>query len=472
MILHLAGLAAANACFLAVGVGLGRPLGLWRSPADIPGRIALLYMIGLAVVGIAATWALIAGLALAPWQVIAGCALIAAGGALAPAPRAPLLPRVPRVTSESWPVIAVAAGVAMISALLLVDAFYRPLAEWDAWAMWTMKARAIVLLGGLDPHMFASPGYRLLHLDYPLLLPGLEAIDFRFMGALDTQVVHVQPALLMVGLLFSLPPLLRDRVPAALVWPAVLLLAVAPRVTSQAGSALADVPVAVFFALAGVWGWRWLGDRRPQTLALCALFAAAALSTKREGGPFVAALFVVLAVAAGRGRRLQAAGAGVAALAVAVPWQLWLHANGVNTKNGEIPYAKMLDAGYLAGRLGRIPHGTWALLSRSVRPGDWLVIVPVAVAAAVLAARRDGRGTAAFVAAVAVLVLASVGWAYWIGRPSLHYYIASSASRVVTTPVLLLGALLPVLVAGGPLRPPPRDDPDTVPASEPERPTI
>jgi hypothetical protein len=467
MILHLAGLAAANACFLAAGVGLGRPLGLWRTPADIPGRIALLYMVGLAACGVAATWALIAGLALAPWQVIAGCGVIAAGGMLAPAPRAALLPRVPRVSTESWAVIAVAAAVATISALLLLDALYRPLAEWDAWAMWTMKARAIVLLGGLDPHMFAAPGYRLLHLDYPLLLPGLEAIDFRFMGALDTQVVHVQPALLMVGLLFCLPPLLRDRVPAALVWPAVLLLAVAPRVISQAGSALADVPVAVLFALAAVWGWRWLGDRRPQTLALCALFAAAALSTKREGGPFVVALFVVVTVAAGRGRRLPATAAGIAALAVAVPWQLWLHANGVNTKNGEIPYAKMLDAGYLAGRLGRIPHGAWALLSRSARPGEWLVIVPVAVVAAVLAARRDGRGTAAFVAAVAVLVLASVGWAYWIGRPSLHYYIASSASRVVTTPVLLVAALLPVLVAGGPLRRPAGDDPDTAPGPGP-----
>jgi len=64
----------------------------------------------------------------------------------------------------------------------------------------------------------------------------------------------------------------------------------------------------------------------------------------------------------------------------------------------------------------------------------------------VLAARGGERRTAVFVAAVACLVLVSVVWAYWVGRPSLHYYLQHSARRVVTTPVVLLGAFLPVLV--------------------------
>jgi hypothetical protein len=170
------------------------------------------------------------------------------------------------------------------------------------------------------------------------------------------------------------------------------------------------------------------------------------LATKREGTPFVVALIVVLVVAAGRGRRLAAVGAGVAALATAVPWQLWLHANGVDTSNGEIPYAKVIDPGYLAGRLGRIPTGAGSLVWHALQPGAWLVIVPAAAVAVVLAARGGERRTAVFVAAVACLVLVSVVWAYWVGRPSLHYYLQHSARRVVTTPVVLLGAFLPVLV--------------------------
>jgi 4-amino-4-deoxy-L-arabinose transferase-like glycosyltransferase len=340
---------------------------------------------------------------------------------------------------------ALQAAVGLVVALLLVDAVYRPLAEWDAWAMWTMKAKAITLLGGLDAGVFAGTPYRHLHLDYPLLLPAVEAMGFRFMGAIDTQVVHLQAALLTAALVVSLPRLLAGRVPPAVAWASALLIAVSPSLVDQAGAGLADAPLAVFFAMAAVCAWRWLADGRREMLVLTALFAAAVLATKREGTPFVAALVVVLVVAAGRGRRLPAVGAGVAALASAVPWQLWLHANGVDTSNGEIPYAKVIDPGYLAGRLGRIPTGAGSLVWHALQPGAWLVIVPAAAVAVVLAARGGERRTAVFVAAVACLVLVSVVWAYWVGRPSLHYYLQHSARRVVTTPVVLLGAFLPVL---------------------------
>jgi len=444
VIAHLLGLAAANLCFLAAGAGMGRALGLWRAPRELPGVAAPVYLVGVAAVGILAEWALVAGLDLARWQVVAGCAALAATGLLPARGGGPTLPAPARVTARA--VVALQAAVGLIVALLLIDAVYRPLAEWDAWAMWTMKAKAITLLGGLDAGVFAGVPYRHLHLDYPLLLPAVEAIGFRFMGAIDTQVIHLQAALLTAALVLSLPRLLAGRVPPVVAWASALLIAVAPSLVDQAGAGLADAPLAVFFAMAAVCAWRWLADGRDEMLVLVALFAAAVLATKREGTPFVVALIVVLVVAAGRGRRLAAVGAGVAALATAVPWQLWLHANGVDTSNGEIPYAKVIDPGYLAGRLGRIPTGAGSLVWHALQPGAWLVIVPAAAVAVVLAARGGERRTAVFVAAVACLVLVSVVWAYWVGRPSLHYYLQHSARRVVTTPVVLLGAFLPVLV--------------------------
>ncbi len=457
---HLLGLAVANLCFLAAGAGVGRALGLWRAPRDLPGALAPVYLVGVAVSGIAATWALIAGLELARWQVVAGCAALAAVGLL-PVRRAGLTLPPPPPRPPARVVVVLQAAVGLIVVLLLVDAAYRPLSEWDAWAMWTMKARAITLLGGLDPGVFAGVPYHHLHLDYPLLLPAVEAIGFRFMGSIDTQVIHLQAALLTAALLLSLPRLLADRVPVVIAWASALLIAVAPSLVDQASAGLADAPLAVFFAMAAVCGWRWIADGRREMLVLSALFAAAVLATKREGTPFVAALILVMIVAAGRGRRLAAAGAGAAALATAVPWQLWLHANGVDTSNGEIPYSKVVDPGYLAGRLGRIPTGAASLVWHALQPGAWLVIVPAAAVAVVLAARGGERGTAVFVAAVACLVLVSVVWAYWVGRPSLHYYLHHSARRVVTTPVVLLGAFLPVLCVaasrgrrGPPVEPP------------------
>jgi uncharacterized membrane protein len=442
MIAHVGGVAAANLAFFAAGAGIGRRLGLWRTLRDLPGAAALVYLIGVAVSGVVATWALIAGLELAVWQVVLGCAAMASVGLTArrPATTLPLPPRRPdRI------VLALQSAAGLVVLLLLVDAAYRPLSERDAWAMWTMKARAVTLLGGLDAGVFAGVPYRHLHLDYPLLLPALEAIDFRFMGALDTQVVHLQPALLTAALLVSLPCLLADRVPPVTAWAAVLLIGVAPSLVDQAGAGLADAPLAVFFAMAAVCAWRWLADGRREMLVLTAVFAAAAIATKREGAPFVAALVLVMVLAAGRGRRLPALGAGIAALVTAAPWQLWLHANGVDTSNGEIPYAKVIDPGYLADRLGRIPTGAAWLAWHALEPGAWLVIVPAAAVAVLLAVRGPERRAAVFVAAVAALVLVSVVWAYWVGRPSLQYYLHHSARRVVTTPVVLVGAFLPVL---------------------------
>ena len=335
----------------------------------------------------------------------------------------------------------------LVVVMLLADAAFRPLAEQDAWAMWTMKAKAITLLGGLDARVFAGVPYHHVHLDYPLLVPSVEAIGFRFMGAIDTQVIHLQGALLVAALLLALPRMLAGRVPATVAWASVLLIGVSPSLVYQAGAGLADAPLAVFFAMAAVCAWRWLTEGRRELLVLTALFAAAVVATKREGAPFVVALVVVLVVAAGRGRRGRALGAGLAALATAIPWQLWLHANGVDTSNGEIPYAKVVDPSYLAGRLGRIPTGAASLVWHAVEPSAWLVVVPAAAVAFVLAVRGGERRAAVFTAALSCLVILSVVWAYWVGRPSLHYYLDHSARRVVTTPVVLLGAFLPVLCA-------------------------
>jgi dolichyl-phosphate-mannose-protein mannosyltransferase len=445
MTVHVLGLALANLCYLAAGAGISRALGLWRAPRELLSALAVAYLVGVAACGIAAEWALIAGLGLARWQVVAGCALLAATG-LRPRWDGPVLPA-PPARAAGRAVLALQAAVGLMAVMYLADAAFRPLAEQDAWAMWTMKARAIALLDGLDARVFAGVPYHQVHLDYPLLIPALEAIGFRFMGAVDTQVIHVQGALLVVALLLALPRLLADRVPPAAAWASVLLIAVAPSLVYQAGAGLADAPLAVFFALASMCAWRWLAEGRPQMLVLTVLFAAAVLATKREGGPFVAALFLVVLVAAGRGRRGQTIAAGVAAVATAIPWQLWLHANGVDTSNGEIPYAKVVDPSYLAGRLGRIPTGAGSLVWHAVEPSAWLVIVPAAAVAVVLAVRGGDRRTPVFVSALACLVVASVVWAYWVGRPSLHYYLDHSARRVVTTPVVLLGAFLPVLLA-------------------------
>ena len=262
MIAHLLALALANLCFLAAGAGIGRALGLWRAPRDLPGAWRRVYLSAsrrrgssrLGRSSPASSWPL------------AGRRRLRGAGSVGSVPvrRAGLtLPAAPH-RRPARVVVALQAAVGLIVVLLLIDAAYRPLAEWDAWAMWTMKAKAITLLGGLDAGVFAGVPYHHLHLDYPLLLPAVEAMGFRFMGSIDTQVIHLQAALLMAALLVSLPRLLADRVPVVVAWASALLIGVAPSLVDQASAGLADAPLAVFFAMAAVFGWRWIADGTPR----------------------------------------------------------------------------------------------------------------------------------------------------------------------------------------------------------------
>jgi hypothetical protein len=436
VIRSLAGLLFANAAFLVAGAGLVRFLGfrLRRS-------VGVAYMAGVSAVGVISTLLLMAGLALRGWQALVLCGLIAALGLVRrerPETAAP---------KTDWRVAGPAVGLlGGYLAVLFVQCLFQALNSWDAWAKWTMKARAIVLLGGLDTSVFANEAYRPLVLDYPMLIPALEAIDFRFMGRLDNLVVHVQFWLLLVGFLLAAFELLHDRVPQTLLWPSLLLVGTAPALADNLTSAYADAPVAFFFSLAAIAAWRYVvaGERR--AIWLMGVLAGAAVATKPEGAPFVAGLFVLLAIFCWAKRRplLPLVPAAVWCLVAIVPWRIWVSHHGIRPST---PVSKGLDPSYLWGRIDRVWPSVKSLVEKSFA-ADWLAILPIvlAVVAVVLVWRRS-RGAALFAAGALAIVFCSLLWAYWVQRPGLHYLLSSSGSRTVTTLVVVAGVFLPIVGA-------------------------
>ena len=204
-------------------------------------------------------------------------------------------------------------------ALMAVDLWFQPLGVWDAWAQWTAKARSLVLFRGLDGEVFSSAAYRVWNPDYPILLPSIEASDFLFMRHVDTRAIHLQFFLLYAGFLLALIQLLRGSVREVLVWPFVLAVALCPAVQIETSASIADVPVAIFFALAGLFSWRWLLDGERLSLGLFSLFAAGTLATKFEGRIYVGALAatLILLVLVTARPRLAATLVGVAAAGAA-----------------------------------------------------------------------------------------------------------------------------------------------------------
>jgi hypothetical protein len=436
VIRSLAGLLIANACYFAAGAGVVRLFGF-----RLRSYLGVAYLAGVAAVGVLATLMLIAGLALSTWEALLLCAILAATG-LVPRRR---LETATRKTDRRL-LLATTSLLGLYLTALFAESLFRPLDSFDGWLKWTMKARALVLLNGLDPAVFANDAYRALVMDYPMLIPSIEAIDFHLMGGFNMRVIHVQFWLFLVGFLVAVYDLLRDRVQQSLLCPALLLVGAAPALAAQDLRALADAPLAFFFALAVLSGWRYVAGGGRRWLALAALMAGAALATKPEGAPFVFGLFVLLFVAS-RLRLLPllpVAVAGLASLVAIVPWRIWVAAHSIPSLT---PIKHGLEPSYLADHADRVGPTTRSLLSHGF-DSHWHWALPLALGAVTLGlwARRS-RGASLYAAGAMVVVFISLVWGYWVQRETIGSLLRFSANRVVTTLVVVAGVLVPVVAA-------------------------
>ena len=428
-------LAFFNVLLLAAGSGVTGALGWWRGRSLVR-VLGLSYLAGVAAFGVLAQLLYVCGASLSTWEVVVLCALLALG-ALGATRGRPLRPATPTRWRVAW-VIVVALLV-----LLAVDLWFQPLWAYDAWTFWTPKAHALSALG-LDARWFTQSN--LTSPDYPILLPAIEAAGFHFTGY-EQSLLDLQSLLFFAAFLRAVYELAHEHGDAAALWAVLAMLAVAPSVADQLAAAEADIPVAVLFATAGLCGARWLLTREWRALALASVLAAGAAATKVEGSAFVIALFLVLAVLAGRERRsagAAAAVAGTAAVAVGIlPWRIWLSIHDVHNQASS---ARVTGVSFLAGHVARVPESTAYMLGKMLDPRAWLLLVPLFVAVAVVSARREsGRRLSSFACATAVLCFASLVFAYWSTRLGLHYQLTTSARRVVTGVVFFCAATTPLL---------------------------
>ncbi len=407
----------ANALELLVGVGVATVL---RAP------IGTAYLLGLAVVGIVSAHLALVHVPIG-WPGLAILAALAVPFVYRARPRLRL------GTPIGW------AGTAALAALL-VRAWptfaAKPLDNYDGWAIWGMKGKALTLLGWADPSLFANKAATPAHLDYPLLLPSLEAVAARAMGSFDPRLIHLQFLLFAVAGIAALHALLRERVRAWLLWPGLLALAAAPAFTGQLLTAYADVPLALFIAAGLLAAARWLEDGEPRTLALAAIFFAAAGLTKNEGLIFVAAAFLGLLLATGRWRPLLAALAGVEA--ALLPWQLWLAVRHVHSDT-------LLSLQSLrVHHPGIGPLAFHALLDQALSLQAWPLLLPLFLAAVLAAA---GSRLAVFAWAWALVSMCGLTWIYVVSKTEWSNYFSYSGNRVIDSAVVGAAALTPLLAA-------------------------
>ena len=76
-------------------------------------------------------------------------------------------------------------------AFVTILAVGRPLDVWDSWVTWGMKARTIFLEGSISPAVYGDPSRTVTQLDYPLMVPLIEAWLYGWLGVPDDRLVGI-----------------------------------------------------------------------------------------------------------------------------------------------------------------------------------------------------------------------------------------------------------------------------------------
>jgi hypothetical protein len=434
--LFLAGL------FVLAGGGVLHAIRPFRRRAPLQWLAAggLAYLVGVSVVVLLTIAAATAGVSISlPLFIFIALAVAGAGFAVGVlrvqtdrvAPEPVLALRSDR--TDRIVLIALIAGFGLFALVILRQYTSVPWFDYDGWAIWLNKAKALFYFGGIDPGFFAGSPYAYSHQDYPLLLPMLEMLHFRAIGRMDLQSVHVQFWLLLVTFPWALG-YLASRAGRPAVWAPIVFGAVtAPAIYTVIVSGLADIPVAIFLTCGVLAMGLWVEGRRREDLAVAIVLLAAAANTKNEG--LLAAVVVivmagvVLVTERPRRRLLElAAGAAVFVLAI-VPWQLWAASHHVPK---DVNAADGLNPGYLVSHFDRFMPAVHALLDQITNQDRWDYFVPLALLAVgvALVLRRATRA-AAFYALCGLGFFLALVWAYWASKYPIQAYLDQSAFRVV-----------------------------------------
>jgi hypothetical protein len=196
-------------------------------------------------------------------------------------------------------------------------------------------------------------------------------------------------------------------------------------------------------ACAGIW----VLERNPRFAALAALFLAASALAKNEGMPpalVMAAAMLGIALTGSPKRPLAPTLVLLAPLVAFAPWRIWMHAHGLPPST-DYRLSALLHPAVLHDRLHRLSYAAHALPSHLFMRKEWLVAVPLMLAATLLAAPR--RPALSLLALVSVgTVVAALLVVYWIGLRPVRWYVTTSADRVIASAVVMAAVFLPLLL--------------------------
>jgi hypothetical protein len=432
----LAGIMALNLAYAAVGLALLFGFGALRTRWAVLRLAGLGYLVGIAAFGVLWTTLLVLAVPFGGIAIVVSLLALGAGGVAAGRVRRVRLERGPPLAPATPIVLVSAAGIALAG--LFLEALFRAsrllsLQEYDAWAFWVPKGKAIFFFHGLDEHVFTTTP----NASYPPLQPILDAAAFHAIGGADATTLHVQFWFLVVGAVFAGAGLLHEHAPAWLLWPPLLLVLVVPRFGERLLAPQADVLVDILVAVAALLLALWLRDAAGWRLAAAAILLAGAVNTKREGIVF-AACVLAAAFVTSRPRRWPWLAAASLAVGLAIlPWRIWAGRHDISAG---------APSSFDTDRLGGALRLSFEVLYSNAR---WSVLPIVATIALVAAVVWGDRRLAAYVGLLSLLLFAGGVWST-VGFPDLAITADESGNPIVRytgSLILLAGVATPLLLA-------------------------
>ncbi len=218
-------------------------------------------------------------------------------------------------------------AVTLTLAAVIFRATFHPIFEWDSWAIWDLKAKALFYQRGLFPYI-TDTYYGLSHLEYPLLYPLAVTFLYLVLGR-QSDIALLVPAILYACAPLMLYGALRRKGAgrglagagaAALIW--------IPNFLFWSQNLNADGPLAIYVLASTLFAADYLRQPRPATALLAGIFAGLTTQLKIEGAALVMGplSFVVWQALARREARAGAMLFLSALVGIGAPWYLFQRA--------------------------------------------------------------------------------------------------------------------------------------------------
>ncbi|MGD0542288.1 MAG: glycosyltransferase family 39 protein [Tepidisphaeraceae bacterium] len=351
-----------------------------------------------------------------------------------------------------WTIVC-AAAIAYGLCAVVIDTVGYPVIEWDAFAIWQLKAQVLTLLPlHPRPAYFSDLNLSYSHLRYPLLAPMMSAGAHAMTGRLDDLSKTI--ALLLypgMGLVVFAAVRRINGTTAALT--ATALLACLQPMLRYGGSGTADMAVTAFYACALLCILRWQETGRWGYVVLCALFSAWMAWTKNEGLALAAINAVVLAGIQAPGPRRRAVIAAVIfSLIVAAIYLPWLAFSWGLPRTDE-DYAASLSVHAVLSNVGRLPAILGALGLEMADWQNWGFFWLVTAVLAIVQRRRFATSAAAIIGTLLGLhLLAYLPPLMVVKTWNLDELLAVTTDRLLMhaapAAAILIGLLLPKWAGG------------------------